>query len=143
MNQRHLLALVAIVFWCGPAGCNRGPDLGTVRGTVKVNGQVLPHAYVVFQPIDPPGAYGSAYADDQGEYDLQFSRHRNGAPVGKHRVSIRAANRDELPEGSPAAATIKLPAKYNSETELIREVVPGHNDHDFDLQAPAIISARR
>lgn len=143
MRLHRFLALTAVALVGGLVGCSRGPELGTVSGTVKVNGQVLPYAYVVFQPINPPGAYGSAYANDLGEYKLQFSRGRDGAPVGQHRVSIRAVKGDEVPEGSPAAPQVKIPAKYNTETELVREVVPGHNAHDFDLEAPAIVSNRR
>jgi hypothetical protein len=46
------LAVAAVL-----AGCGGGPEIGDVTGTVRVNGQPLPYAYVVFQPVDPPGAY--------------------------------------------------------------------------------------
>ena len=124
-------------------GCQRGPALGTVEGTVRVNGRPLPHAYVVFQPISPPGAYGSAYADKDGEYVLQFSRSRNGAPVGKHRVSIRAARNEEVDDSSVAATQIVIPDKFNSATELEREVKAGHNVHDFNLDVPLTLTSLR
>lgn len=143
MHRNHCLVSIATLFLVGVAGCSQGPSLGTVSGTVKLNGQPLPYAYVVFQPINPPGAYGSAYANERGEYQLQFTRYQKGAPVGKHRVSIRAANGDELPDGTPPGSRIKLPAKYNSETELVRDVVSGHNQHDFELQGTTIVSSRR
>ena len=143
MYQIRFLPVVATAFVIGLTGCSDGPKLGTVNGTVKVNGKALPYAYVVFQPIDPQGAYGSAYTNEEGEYELQFSRHRKGAPLGQHRVSIRAARAEELPESSAAAPKVTLPAIYNTETELVRKVVAGHNKHDFELQATTVASRQR
>ncbi len=132
------LTLLAVLV----TGCQKVPALGTVSGEVRVNGQPLPYAYVVFQPIDPPGTYGSAYTDEDGQYELTFSRYRQGAPLGKHQVSIRAAHGDELPEDAPAAVRILLPERYNANTELEREVKPGHNEFDFELEAPVVLSSR-
>lgn len=143
MRTIHVTGAVAVALLVTLSGCQRGPALGTVSGVVQVNGKPLPYAYVVFQPIDPPGAYGSAYADENGKYELQFSKHRNGAPVGSHRVSIRAAGRDELPDDAPPTVRVQLPAKYNSATELVRKVEPGHNDHDFNLAVPITVSSIR
>ncbi len=72
------------------------PEIGEVEGVVKWNGQPVPFAYVVFQPVDPPGTYGSAYTNESGEYRLQFSESRNGALVGKHKVTIRTSAKDEI-----------------------------------------------
>jgi len=141
MKHFRLASIVGFAILASIAGCQRGPALGMVRGTVRVNGQPLPFAYVVFQPIDPPGAYGSAYADEDGEYELQFSRNRAGAPVGKHQVSIRAAGGEELPDDASRQARIVIPERYNSTTELIREVKSGSNVHDFDLEVPAALSS--
>lgn len=124
-------------------GCQRGPALGTVNGTIRVNGQPLPYAYVMFQPIDPPGAYGSAYANELGEYELQFSRSSKGALVGKHRVSIRAAGGEELDEQDAPLARVAVPARYNSATELERQVTAGSNVHDFDLEIPVTLTSAR
>lgn len=143
MYRYRLYATLSIALLGSLFGCQRGPALGTVTGTVKVNGQPLPYAYVVFQPIDPPGAYGSAYADETGEYVLQFSRARAGAPVGTHSVSIRAARGEELDEGDVKLARIQIPEKYNSASELKREVKPGSNVHDFDLEVPIALTSSR
>lgn len=143
MSKSHIAAGLSIAFIIGLMGCQKGPALGTVTGTVRVNGRPLPYAYVVFQPIDPPGAYGSAYADESGEYVLQFSRSRSGAPVGKHSVSIRAARGEELEDGDVRLARVQVPEKYNSATELQREVKPGRNVHDFDLEIPVALTSNR
>lgn len=123
------------------SGCSRGPELGEVTGTVRVNGQPLAYALVVFQPISPPGTYGSAYTDQQGQYRLLFSRDKDGAPVGTHRVTIRAAKGEELPEDAKGGPKIVLPPKYNDESELERKVEPGSNVHDFELEAPVATAA--
>jgi hypothetical protein len=113
-------------------GCSRCPILGQVTGTVRVNGSPLAGAYVVFTPVSRPGSYVSGYTNEDGVYQLRFSTKRPGAPVGIHRVSIRADQGNNLAHsnGKPA---IRLPAKYNDETALEREVFEGDNLHDFDL----------
>lgn len=143
MSKSHIVAGLVLAFTVTLIGCQRGPALGKVTGTVKVNGRPLPYAYVVFQPIDPPGAYGSAYADASGDYVLQFSRSRNGAPVGKHTVSIREARGEELNDSDAKLPRIQIPAKYNSATELQREVKAGSNVHHFDLEIPVALTSTR
>lgn len=138
---KYLLLIVPLAMGFA-SGCQRGPSLGTVSGTVKVNGQPLPYAYVVFQPIDPPGTYGSAYTDEFGEYSLRFNAHRDGAPVGRHQVSIRAATNEELPDHAHASARVHLPEKYNEQTELLRDVKLGHNEIDFDLESQVVAASR-
>ena len=115
------------------AGCQRGPALGRVTGTITANGYPVPFAYVVFNPVEPPRTYGSAYADANGRYELLFSNSSKGAPVGKHKVSIVAAKGDELPADAKPSSRIKIPSKYNTETELEADVVPGDNVIDFAL----------
>lgn len=118
-------------------GCQRGPNLAKVTGTVKVNGEPLPYAYVVFNPIKPPRSYGSAYANAQGQYELQFAGDSKGALVGEHKVSITSAKGDEIPVGAEFARGFVIPAKYNTDTELVREVKAGSNVIDFDLVVDA------
>lgn len=141
-NLKQISSITLLLLVVLTSGCQRGPALGTVSGTVKVNGKPMPYAYIVFQPIDPPGTYGSAYADEDGEYHLRFSVHRDGAPVGKHQVSIRAAKGDELPDDASPGTRIHLPEKYNDQSELVREVKRGHNEIDFELESPVLSAAR-
>lgn len=129
----HLRYMVPLVVLSLLAGCQRGPQLGKVTGTVTANGEPVPFAYVVFNPVQPPRSYGSAYADAKGQYELKFSGSRNGAQIGRHKVSIVAANGDELPADAKSSSKIKIPSKYNAETELEAEVKPGHNVIDFAL----------
>lgn len=131
--HRRVAGFAAALLLVTVIGCGKGPDLGTVTGIIKVNGEPLPFAYVKFEPVTPPRNYGSAYADAEGRYELRFNESRNGAPVGKHRVSIIAARGDELPSDAPKAARVQLPASYNESSDLVADVKAGDNEIDFDL----------
>jgi hypothetical protein len=51
-----------------------------------------------------------------------------GAMLGWHRVQIKLDSGDLAPNGEKT-----LPARYNTQSELRREVVSGENVFDFDL----------
>ncbi|WP_437223320.1 carboxypeptidase-like regulatory domain-containing protein [Planctomicrobium sp. SH661] len=126
-------------------GCAEdGPKLGAVSGKVTLDGEPVPSAYVVFQPIDPPGTYGSAYTDKDGTYVLRFSRTRDGAMIGRHEVSITTSPDDDSePEpksGKRSAASKGQRTRLKGTFE--REVKKGSNVHDFDL-AEQVRSASR
>jgi hypothetical protein len=52
---------------------------------------------------------------------------------GKHKVVIRTAASEPDPE-NPNAAKEKLPARYNTNSELTAELKGGSNVVDFDLK---------
>lgn len=119
-------------------GCSDGPELGTVSGTVSQGGKAIPFAYVVFQPVDPPGTYGSAYTDAEGKFVLQYSPSKQGALVARHEVTIRTAAKDEIQvedRKTGLMVTPPLPEGYKEKVELVfdREVKSGDNVLDFDL----------
>lgn len=121
-----------------PSGCSEGPELGEVEGKVTFKGQPIPFAYVTFQPVDPPGTYGSAYSQPDGTYILKFSGSRNGAPVGKHLVSIRTAAKDEIEVEDKSTGLMvrpELPEGYQEKVELYFDQVveSGSNEIDFEL----------
>jgi hypothetical protein len=96
-----------------------------------------------FSPSIRLGHTAPPIADESRECVLQFSRSRSCAPVGKHSVSIRAARGEELEDGDVGLARVQVPEKYNSATELQREVKPGRNVHDFDLDIPVALTSVR
>lgn len=131
------LSLILLVGGCG----HDGPELGEVSGTVTMNGKPVPFAFVKFQPVEPPGTYGSAYADKDGKYELQFSMSRQGAPVGQHEVTIRTPKKDEIQvedKTTGKMVTPALPAGFveNLEKQFSREVQSGDNKIDFELSGP-------
>lgn len=130
---------------CG--GC-ADSELGTVRGTVQMDGKPLPNAVVTFYPLEPDvsaGKGGASYGrtDDAGEYELQYNRDSKGAEIGRHKVEI--STRQESSGGDYGADIPEtVPAKYNSQTTLTAEVASGHNTIDFlDLDSSGSIARGR
>ncbi len=126
------------------AGCG-GSKVAPVSGTVKVNGQPLANATVVFQPSEGanPGPGSVGKTDANGRYEL-FGSTTNlpGASVGKHTVSITAFSGDDTVQSSapptadkPAAVRKSLvPEEYNAKTTLTFDVPAGGTTKaDFDL----------
>lgn len=112
-------------------GCGGG-DVGYVGGTVTMDGAPLPDALVTFQPEGGRPSYGRT--DQSGRYELIYTRDEKGAVPGKHTVSISTLQEGDPDEGTESVPE-KVPAKYNTNTELTREVEPGPNEFDFDLSS--------
>lgn len=115
-----VLACVAIIGGCGGVGDQ--PDIGTVAGTVTLDGKPLADAEIIFQHENK--RFSHAATDANGQYELTYIRDIKGAAVGKHRVVIKArdARRRQI-----------VPLKYNANTTLTAEVKPGQNTFDFAL----------
>ena len=108
-------------------GCGNGdrPCLGTVHGTVTLDGKPLADAALIFEPLDP-GRASTGKTDDKGHYELIYIRQDKGAKVGSHKVRIRAEDPD-------ANGKELLLPRYHSETILTAEVSSGDNTIDFPL----------
>ena len=139
-NARPRIALLLLSV-LGIAGCDSGPELVTVTGTVKMDGQPLPNATVEFEPKDGSPSYGTTGSD--GSYELRFTRDRKGAMPGKHTVRIRTKGVVVDAEGNEQKVREQLPAKYHDDSELVRDVVSGENVLDFDLESKATRKDRR
>lgn len=99
MRTLGYLLLVVLIPLLSSCGNNNG--LATVTGTVRYNGKPLPNAYIAFSPMENGLRSAGATTDSEGRYNLTTFQSNDGAPVGKHRVIIRA---EELPEGPRLAA---------------------------------------
>jgi hypothetical protein len=108
------------------AGCGQGdrPPLAPVRGTVRLEGHPLEGGFIVFRP--ERGRSSSSGIDARGRYELRYVGDIYGAMVGKHTVYIVSAT-----ERSPQE---KLPARYNTNSELQAMVTEAANTIDFDLR---------
>lgn len=149
------LSMAFYGFGCGGQSGDQ-PSLGTVSGTVTMDGKPLSHADVVFMPTQ--GSPSSGQTDENGQYELSYVGDAKGALIAKHKVSITtgvpvskvdgleadlAASMDIGGDGGdgvsdrlgPAAKKEAIPAKYNSETTLSEEVVAGSNEIDFPLKS--------
>ena len=132
-THRVLVGIAAVLMIAGCGGVD-GPELADVSGKVTLNGQALPNAVVQFQPTTPQGSYSAARTDENGFYVLRFTRDQSGAIIGTHRVSISTAAPDaEDEDGNPRPVPEKVPAAYNAQSTLIRDVQPGTNTIDLAL----------
>ena len=128
-------------------GCgskSEGPQLASVSGTVKFEGQPLENSQVVFLPDAPGAPPASGATDKNGYYRLMTRTPGDGAVVGKHRVTVSARGPDKvLPEGQLATGLLGntepgdplIPEKYflPDTSGLTREVKSGRNTIDIEL----------
>jgi hypothetical protein len=151
-------AVLGAVLSLACLGCSDGgPELGSVEGTVTMDGKPLPNALVTFSPVGE-GSASTGVTDGDGHYELLYTD-RRGALLGKHKVAVTTIKQapvaaaaapsmsSDSPEyqkqasgGTPAdyAAAAKenvepIPARYNSQTQLEEVVESGENTIDIKL----------
>lgn len=131
MNKRFAFAVVAICLtFCG---CDDGPAVAPVTGTVTQDGEPLPFAMIEFQP--DKGAPSYAESDENGHYEVVYQTDRKGALLGHHYVSVTTAGEKTDPETDTTYNVPEsVPAKYNDPTELEFEVEPGKNVFDIKIE---------
>ena len=115
------------------AGCSGGkPGKCEVTGTVNVDGAPAEMGAIAFIPVDGQSSTAGG-SIEKGQYEALV------AP-GKMKVEIRVSKvvgqkkLYDTPD-SPVQPVMEevLPAKYNDATELVVEISPGANQHDFNL----------
>ncbi len=121
------IMLLMLIVGCGGAGV-ADPKLVPVQGKVTLDGQPLPNAIVTFIPDKGPPS--GAITDAEGKYEMRFKSGAHGAVVGTHSVTISTDM-----DGTGAAGAEKVHARYNKETNLMAEVKPGPNTHNFDVMS--------
>jgi len=131
----RLLAFAGAVVLVLSAGCSAGLR-GSVDGKVSYAGQSVDQGGIAFIPVEGGGGQSVTGHIFGGRYTLDS----NAGPMpGKYRIEItwRKKTGNKVPgEGDHMRDEIVMgiPPKYNSESELVREVKPGHNTFDFDLK---------
>ena len=125
MLRTYLFAVLGLaVVGCGSGG----PTKTEVSGKVSLDGKPIAEADILFIPSDKSlGADGGKIVDGGFRFP---------AKIGPCRVEIRAINvGPDTPtfEGQPLASNY-LPARYNTDSELVADVVEdGDNKFDFRL----------
>jgi hypothetical protein len=109
-------------------GCGRKdrPPLARVSGTVTHNGKAVAKAAVVFYP-EQEGGIRSAMGetDDQGRYTLWTYDPGDGAPVGKHKVTVTLRGTPEKAEMHPSMKSKeKGEAYYDQVASTGRPLLP-------------------
>jgi hypothetical protein len=118
-------------------GCG-GKRYHPVSGRVMRNGQPLAGAIVVFQPVadNPNGGAGStARTDADGRFTLAVvDPPTAGALEGKHTVRILLWDDKVSGKGVEASRKQLLLPKYNDQSTLTFEVLPGGStEANFDV----------
>jgi hypothetical protein len=134
-----------LVLCCGIglfAGCgDGGPALGKVTGKITLDGKAAPGILVTFVP-ESGGSPSYGVTELDGQYKLMFTDDKDGAIVGKHKVTLEVQKRpskDEIEDfkaqglNVPEYTPVKLPKKYRSDGALSAEVAKGKNDISFEL----------
>jgi hypothetical protein len=131
-----ILKRLAVIFLVIAAGCrgNSGPERISVSGKVTFQGQPVEDGQIRFVPQAGTIAPVTIEAIKKGVYDTVGS---GGVPVGTHRVEIRGYDPKEPAPKGPGSPPRKqrLPAKYNSSTQLEITIPPGSRPivKDFEL----------
>jgi hypothetical protein len=107
------------------SGCRDGPELGKVSGRVTYKGEPVSGAVVSFIPRDER-KQSIGFTNEEGEYELQYTLRREGALIGRHRVSVRV-----YPD--QGRRPVPVPEKYGPKSKVEFEVERGRNRFDIEL----------
>ncbi|MEN1678667.1 MAG: hypothetical protein AAGJ46_03690 [Planctomycetota bacterium] len=116
-RSRVLVVHAAVVCTTLAAGCDSGPALAPVSGTVTLDGKPLPFGVVNFQPDQGQGAQATIEAG--GAFTLSTFKLSDGAIVGRHRISVKcyqghdpAYRAGKKPEGISLGKSL-IPPKFS------------------------------
>lgn len=126
---RAILLAVLTAAVAAMGGCSRSgrPALGTVSGTVMLDGHPLANAAVRFTPAGK-GRTSQGVTDHAGRYRLAYLRDIAGANLGRHAVRITTATEEN-------GGRETLPQRYHAATVLEATVSAGDNRCDFPLES--------
>ena len=128
-----ILGLASILL----AGCSDpGPALGTVTGTITLEGEPVEGAFVYFMPLFEGGreAVCTQKTDASGSYEMMYSIDRKGVLVGKHQVQVTTEDWPKRPDGTNAHIPERIPRWYFGPDSVLEfDVKEGENVADFDL----------
>ncbi|MBA2117453.1 carboxypeptidase-like regulatory domain-containing protein [Bremerella alba] len=121
---------------CCLIGCSSsGPELGTVDGTVTLDGNPLPKAVVSFRPV-AGGRTAEGVTDENGNFIIEFAAGAKGALLGDHEIRVTTYREKVIGDNGRVedpGVPEKVPKRFNEESELIRTVEPGSNHFDLEL----------
>ncbi|MBR9804015.1 carboxypeptidase regulatory-like domain-containing protein, partial [bacterium] len=84
-------SLAGTLSGCG--GSSDTPDLGSVSGTVTIDGAPASNVTVTFTPVEG-GRASTGTTSSSGHYNLVYSPSEAGAVLGQHKVTIRELKLD-------------------------------------------------
>ncbi|MFO0810727.1 MAG: hypothetical protein U0746_19025 [Gemmataceae bacterium] len=123
------------------AGCNDGPKVVKVVGTLTYKGQPVTNAILQFRP--EKGRQTWAQTDEQGRFKVNYDKTQDGAVLGKHKVWLEfrpqtAAEQDAVMQGKRPAMSKEMRVlfdKYGAEkSTLTVDITPDTKDLKLDLE---------
>ena len=134
LTRSVAIALVGLTF----QGCgDSGPKMADVKGVVTLDGKPLQDVMLEFQPTSGKGSPSIGYTNREGQYRLRFSRDKWGAVPGEHIVRI---DFDHEPGSDSPKPPFKIPAQYNKNSDIRRELTAGANTLAFDLSSKEMVA---
>ena len=134
IQYRNFLILSVLLCFCGcssPSG-----NVGLVEGVVTIDGAPVAGGTVTFYPTSGRGSLGNT--DENGHYELRYTRNENGAVIGEHQVTISTkVEAGGYEDDAVEAQKETIPRKYRDrkKTELTATVESGSNTINFDLKS--------
>jgi len=111
---------LTFVLFC--LGCGSSVDLVPVSGKVTIDGEPLPHGYVMMVPKDARAAGGDIGPD--GRFTLKWFNEKEGCPLGTHKIAVVAV--ETL---SPSKQRWHAPKRYRDhETSGLTATIDGPTD---------------
>lgn len=141
LSKSPCLAIVFVSLLVGLAGgCGNksGPERAVVSGKVTLDGVPVESGAISFAPTGETQGLTAGGTITGGEYKLDAER---GPIIGTHKVRINAGKKTgrqvQAAMSAPGTMTDEVveavPARFNSQTTLTREVKSGENKLDFEL----------
>jgi hypothetical protein len=127
------------------AGCtNQTTPMVPVQGVVKINGRSAPNVLITLIPVSTPKGTkpitATAISDANGRFVLKASDGQQGAPAGKHKVTVLDNNLATEEENTQPGARLKqanrIPLNHAdaATTPVEIEVVEGKTDYEIDIR---------
>lgn len=124
------LLLLCGLLLCPLSGCGGQasdmPKLGTVRGTVTLDGQPVVGVTVYFKP--EVGRPSMGRTDDKGYYRAMYLIDTEGVKVGPNKVHLEWG----VDESGPA-----IPDQYGLKSDMTLDVKPGKNEFNITMTSAA------
>lgn len=131
-------ATLATICLLAAAGCDTGPEMIPISGTVTFQGKPIPLGKITLRAIEGTRAPALGGTIKDGKYSIDT---RGGAPPGTYLVMIEAVAKVgeaqvDIPGASMDRMVQYIPKRYNenSELKLVVESGSGPLEKNFELK---------
>jgi hypothetical protein len=138
-----MVLILAAMFGCDSSdGLNRQ----AISGSVTLDGQPLSSGAILFEPATQETGTAVGATIRHGNFAISS---REGPVPGSYRVRVYSSSGIQAPpakgqsDRTPRPMVERLPARYNTQTELLEKVIGRHvNRYRFDLISNGPASVR-